>query len=219
MSKIKIRKCTDKDKNEILNICYKTGYMGDDLTGRNTFNDKTLFGYLFCDYYSQYEPEHCFVAFDTENNNKIVGYLLGTLDTDLQQKRFILKMGWKIFLRMFSVTFWKHSESFRNVINFIKKLDMKDEPKNLCSNYPAHLHINILYEYQYFGIGSKLMTAFEEHAKKEHVKGIHLRTSNYNIKALPFYYKKGYSLLYEKEGSTWIGVEDYNNLIFGKELI
>lgn len=217
MSRIIIRQCIKDDKDEILNICYKTGFMGEDLTERNHFNDKILFGYLFCDYYPLYEPNNCFVALDSKNN-KIVGYLLGTLNTSFQQKNFLLKMSGKIFTRIISTTIWKYPESFKNVVNFIKNLDIKDEPSDLYKSYPAHLHINILPQYQYFGIGSMLIDKFEDYIKQSNIKGIHLRTSNYNTKALPFYYKKGYKLIYQKEGSAWIGVNDYSNIILGKDL-
>lgn len=219
MSQIEVRQCGKDDTNEVLNICYKTGYMGDDLTGRGVFNDKILFGYLFCYYYLQYESWNCFVAVDIEDNNRILGYIIGTLDTRQQQKKFVRKMVGKIVARMLSTSLWKYPESFKNVIYFLKNLDIKNEPSTLYKEYPTHFHINILSEYQSLGIGTMLMDRFENHIDGNHIKGIHLRTSNYNFKAIPFYNKKGYKLLYEKEGAAWPGIKNYKNLIFGKELL
>ena len=62
-----IRKCRKSDLAGIRNVCYKTGYMGEDASGH--FFDKTLFGFLNCCYYCKYEPEHCFVA---EDHGKVV---------------------------------------------------------------------------------------------------------------------------------------------------
>lgn len=75
MRLIEVRQCVKEDAKEVLDICYRTGYMGEDLMGKDIFNDKILFGYLFCDYYSKYEPRNCFIAMDIENGNRIVGYI------------------------------------------------------------------------------------------------------------------------------------------------
>ena len=55
MDNIIIRKCEKKDEKEILNICYSTGYMGEEMKSTNEFNDVELFGYIFCYYYIWYE--------------------------------------------------------------------------------------------------------------------------------------------------------------------
>lgn len=218
MSNIIIRKYKSSDEKEIVNICHNTGYMGEDLTNNDIFNDVKLFGYLFCFYYIRYETHNCFVAVD-KNNNKVVGYILGTLNTKKQESLFKKKMILKIALRSISYTIWKHPESIKALLFFIKSLDLKDEPKDLYKNYPAHLHINILPTYQHLGIGTMLISNFEKHVRSNNVVGIHLRTSNKNVKAIPFYGRNGFDVIYEKEAEVWKDVKNYKNMIFGKKLV
>lgn len=218
MDNIIIRKCEKKDEKEILNICYSTGYMGEEMKSTNEFNDVELFGYIFCYYYIWYEIHNCFVAVDRENH-KVVGYILGTLDTNKQEKAFKFKMISKIALRLLFSTIWNNYESFKTVIHFIKNLDLKNEPKDLYEKYPAHFHIDILSEYQHLGIESRLISTFEAHVKKNNIKGIHLRTTSNNVKAVPFYNKKGYIVIYRNESKLWKNAYGLNNIIFGKEIM
>jgi hypothetical protein len=50
------------------------------------------------------------------------------------------------------------------------------------------------------------------------VSGIHIWTSNKNVKAVPFYSKNGYEIIYERKCKTWKGVEGYKDVIFGKKI-
>jgi GNAT superfamily N-acetyltransferase len=218
MPEIIIRQCEKKDDDEILNVCYKTGFMGEDLLATGRFNDVKLFGYLFCLYYPHYEKEHCFVAVNTEESDKVIGYILGTDNTLRQRMDIALKMGWRILLRLIFITILKYRESANAVLFFIRSADHSDYPNNFYKDYPAHLHINILPEYQHLGIGTMLIDKFEEHMRKSSIRGIHLRTSNKNIKAIPFYIKKGYTLIHKKEGSMWKGIDKYESLVFAKKL-
>ncbi|MFX1535472.1 MAG: GNAT family N-acetyltransferase [Promethearchaeota archaeon] len=218
MSDIQIRQCQKKDQSGILNICYRTGYMGEDLTGRNFFNDKILFGYLFCLYYPRYEPEHCFVAVDSKQDNKIVGYILGSDDSEKQGKLFRRKMIPKIALRLFFYTSWRFPESYRAVNSFRRADSQENKLNNLNEEFPAHLHIDILPEYQRKGVGSELIRIFEQHMTDLGVPGVHLGTSNYNEKAIPFYKKHGYRIIFEEEGIFWSDVENFKGIIFAKKL-
>jgi ribosomal protein S18 acetylase RimI-like enzyme len=217
MANIIIRNCTKRDEAQILNVCYRTGFLGEDLENKNIFNDIKLFGYLFCIYYLRYEIEHCFVAEET-NTNKIVGYIIGTMNSKKQKKLFLLKMGSAILFRVLTYTWWKYPETFKSIKIFIKNGDSNGHPGTLYDEYPAHLHINTLPEYQHMGIGSRLIKKFETQVKENQIKGIHLETTNMNFKALPFYIKNGYNLIYESKSILWEGVNNSSSIIFGKKL-
>lgn len=217
MCKITIRAFQKSDIQGILEVCYRTGYMGESLVNSYIFNDIKLFGYLFCLYYPHYEPNNVFLAVDKYNT--VLGYIIGTDNSKNQEENFKRKMIWKIIIRSFFYTSWKHTESFKALMFFIKNLNLKAHPKDLYSKYPAHLHMNVLPEYQHMGIGSKLINVFENHIKKRGVQGIHLRTSNYNAKAIPFYKKNGYTIIYKDCNMVWRDVENYENLILAKSLI
>lgn len=218
MPDIIAKHCTKGDENGILNVCYRTGYMGEDLTNMGIFNDIRLFGYLFCLYYPLYEIDHCFVAVDKNCKNKIVGYIVGTDNTIRQKRQVITSMAFRVAGRLFFYTLFKYPESFKSVMMFVRNMGKLENLKELYFEYPAHLHINILPEYQHIGIGTMLIDRFEKHMAYCKILGIHLVTSSNNVKAIPFYYKKGYDLVHQEEHSLWGKLDGWKTLIFAKKI-
>jgi GNAT superfamily N-acetyltransferase len=209
---VQIRECRKSDQNGIMEVCFRTGYMGEDATGH--FRDKKLFGDLFCLYYPRYEHENCFVA---EHKGQIVGYILGSPDTNRQERLFLVKMGWRILLRAFLITFWFYHQDFKTVMHFLR-LPHTAPPKDLPRRYPAHLHIDILAAYQHKGTGSQLMARFEGLMRKFKVHGIHLGTSEGNLKAIPFYKKHGYRILHTDPFGMWPDAPEKRGVVFAKRL-
>ncbi len=215
-----IREYQQKDRDSVINVCWQTGYMGEPAAGY--FDDKYLFGLLFCVYYLDYEPENCFVAVD-EDFNKVIGYILSSFDSRKQEKQYREKILSKIIRRAFLYTIWRYPSTFR-AIWYMKKTSGR-EPRNfdenkLYSDYPAHLHIDIISEYHRQGVGTMLMEKLENYLQKNHIKGVHLSTSDNNINAVPFYYKMGYSLIYESLPGfcMWKNNPEVKSLIFAKSL-
>ncbi|MHA1784371.1 MAG: GNAT family N-acetyltransferase [Candidatus Helarchaeota archaeon] len=217
-----IRKVRKSDIKGIVHVCYKTGYMGEDATGH--FSDEKLFGYLFSQYYPQHEPEHSFVAVD---GDKIIGYILGSPDTIRQEKRYITRMVPKIMFRLFFITTLRFFKDFKNLLKTgiiaTKYLKLPKNPKNMpreeiLEKYPAHLHIDILDGYQRQGIGTRLMQAFERNMRKNKVKGIHLGTSERNVKAIPFYRKHGFKIVRIDWGNIWHDAPNVRGITFAKKI-
>lgn len=217
MGYIVIRNFVKQDEAGILNVCYHTGFLGEDLQDKNVFNDIKLFGYLFCIYYLRYEMENCFVAEDT-NTNKVVGYIIGTMNSKKQKRLFLVRMSGRILLRVLAYTWWKYPETFKTILFFIKNGSSTKHPRSLLNEYPAHLHINTLAKYQHMGIGSNLLKEFEKQAKESHVIGIHLETTDMNFKAVPFYSRNAYHIIFESKSVLWKGINNSSNIIFGKRL-
>ncbi|MFX1507383.1 MAG: GNAT family N-acetyltransferase [Promethearchaeota archaeon] len=194
--------------------------MGETAAGR--FNDPYLFGLLFCLYYTDYEPENCFVAED-EKTGQVIGYILSSLDSEQQEKQFRKHMIRKIALRAFLFTFWRHPKTFRVFWHFKKIFGSEPQIPNekiLLAPYPAHLHIDILPEYHRQGIGTHLMSTLENHLKENGVKGVHLGTSERNIKAVQFYQKLNFSIIYEGPSGygMWPDTPEVKSLIFAKAI-
>ena len=194
--------------------------MGDPAEGR--FDDRYLFGLLFCLYYVDYEPENCFMAVE-EKTEQVVGYILSSFDSEKQAIQFRKEMIKKIVLRAFSLTLWRYTRTFRVFWHFKKVF--QEEPKifnekELLAPYPAHLHIDILPEYHRQGIGTKLMKRLENHFKNHEVTGVHLGTSERNLKAIAFYQKLGFSIIYEGPSGfgMWPDAPEVKPLIFAKKL-
>jgi len=209
------RRYQKNDRKAVSSILYGTGFQGEDLAGTGRFNDRRLFALVHTECYVKYHREDAFVAYD-KADGRVVGYVLGARDTALHDRLFKRHMVWRITLRSFLVSWWKHPESFRQARMWSRLRDDMAAP--YYTRYPAHLHIDILPEYQRMGIGESLMRIFEEHMASHGVPGIHLITSNRNAKALSFYRKIGYVMLEESAGAYWLDLDGQVSVAFGKML-
>ncbi|MHA2155909.1 MAG: GNAT family N-acetyltransferase [Candidatus Hodarchaeales archaeon] len=220
LSLIIIRKYQSSDRKGVLDVCIMTGYMGEDV--RKHFDDHYLFGLLFCFYYIDYEPENCFVAID-ERNGMVVGYILSSLNSLDQDRAFTRKMIPKILLRLIFYTSWKHRQSF-STLRHMKRMDAKNSEtsydKTLLNQYPAHLHVNVLPKYHRMGIGTKLINQQEKYLQSRNCGGVHLHTTEQNVKAIPFYKKSGFSILYTSPAGNglWPDAPQVKSVILGKLL-
>jgi ribosomal protein S18 acetylase RimI-like enzyme len=215
-----IRNYRKQDEAAVEEITFRTGFQGEDLTGRRFFDDRTLFFLIFIYYYTRYEPQHCFVAVDSAND-AVIGFICGTPDTPAQQARFMKTTAWRIPLRAFFFTIWRHPRTFLTFLRFVnmaRHLNHGQSAAQLEADYPAHLHMNVLPEYQGQGVGTHLMRHFERHMLAHGVTGIHLQTSNHNQKALPFYKKMGFAIVSEMRADAHPAAEGLVLLTFAKRL-
>lgn len=220
MPNIIIRNYRSEDEAAVEEITFRTGYRGEDLTGRRYFDDKRLFFLIFIYYYMRYEPQHCFVAVENDNE-AVVGFICGTPDTAAQQARFVQKMVPRIAFRTFLYTVWRYPRTFRTLIRMLKmwrEIDYGETTAALLSEYPAHLHIDLLPEYQGRGLGTRLMRRFEEHMQSLNVQGIHLGTTNHNRKAVPFYRKLGFQVVQAFQDESNPATDELVHLTFAKKL-
>ena len=68
-------------------------------------------------------------------------------------------------------------------------------PQALGKEFPAHLHINILPEFQGLGLGSMLLDVLKKHLIEIGCPGIYLGVGWENTGAIQFYEKTGFKLL------------------------
>jgi ribosomal protein S18 acetylase RimI-like enzyme len=190
--------------------------MGEDLTPKMIFRDKRLFALINTDGYVRYETENGFIAEDRETGT-ILGYIIGTDDTQRYERTFACRMYWCIALRLLLVSWWRYPESFKLVLYWLFTYETKSI-EHLYFEYPAHLHINVMPGCQRYGIGENLIRMFVDNMASKNIYGIHLGTSNFNYKALPFYRKNGFEIIFEKENRFWPNVEGQISLIFARKL-
>jgi ribosomal protein S18 acetylase RimI-like enzyme len=205
-----------KHRKALVEICWRTGFYGKDLTGTDLFSDKELFALNFCLHYTEFSPDLCFMALDEAN--KAVGYILGTTDTAAQKADFAKKMIPRIGRHLLFNTFWTSREDYLKARAWSKNRKRPRLDDELLRDYPAHLHINLLPGFQGQGHGSQLMAKFLGELRSRGVKGVHLGTNSANEKAVPFYKKMGFTVLDEKPGDMWGAGGDLKSLVFGLKL-
>lgn len=172
-----IRKFESKDFESTKYVCLN------DMLGKEGY--EKIIEYveiMFCRYYLEKEPENCFVAVD--ENDRVIGYTYGAKDYDTYQNNFsdyinaVAELENRRFLSEALTEMYDHA---------IYKND-----------YPAHLHIDILPDYQSKGIGSRLINAFCDNLREQNVKGVMLIVGSENEGARRFYERNGFTLLQDK---------------------
>lgn len=181
-----IRKYQEKDFEATKFVCLN------DMIGKPNYEKVIEYvEVMFCRYYLEKEPENCFVAVD--ENDRVIGYTYGSADYDKYQANF------SEYLKMV-----EEIESRRFLADALTEMYDHAIYKN---DYPAHLHIDILPDYQSKGIGSKLIKAFCDNLREQNVKGVMLIVGTENEGARRFYERNGFILLQDKPSGAAYGMK------------
>ena len=154
-------------------ICVATSAIADEDT---PINRATLCA-MYCDYYLDNEPEFCFVAVDDDDTP--IGYILCAADLDTYNEQ--MENNYLPLVRKLN-----GGEFFR--FSAERKLDQR----YIKQGYTAHMHIDILPEFQGQGVGTQLLTALQDKLTESFVEGLYLTCSLKNTKARAFYEKCGF---------------------------
>ena len=177
---IEIRKYEKKDKDNVVKICYETSSFPID-----TDPQKKFLTLMFNDYYTEVEPENCFVAVNEQD--EAVGYIICSENFDNYNK--IFKNFYLPEIKELSRGYYYTAKGEVMLHSLFKK------------KYPAHLHIDISDCCQGQGVGTRLIETLCEHLKEKNVKGLMLSCGMTNKGALKFYRKNGFNQLANIMGS------------------
>ncbi len=182
-----IRRMRADDIKEVEYVCRMTAgelSIKDEKVGRKMSK-------MFSTYYARECYDSCFVLVD--ESDKAVGYILCEPD-------------YKRFRRI-----------FRKVdVPAIYKLDKKSGRKAwtfpvpysvLGGKYPAHMHIDLLPEYQNGGYGTKMVQMLLEDLKKKDVKGLMLIAGAWNHGAIRFYKRNGFKMIFNKLNQAVMAID------------
>lgn len=180
-----IRKYQQKDYERVEQICIGTApkQLAEKAWGRK------LLLTVFCHYYIEQEPEHCFVA--VNDADEAVGYVLCAVDFPVWEKKFT-----EIYLK----------KAKNPVTKYVGKGTI-DTLRAFAAKYPAHLHIDIDAEYQRQGLGTKLIDALREHLAEQGVQGLMFCVGSDNENGRKFYQKYGFSVLERQEKEIVMGMQ------------
>lgn len=211
---VHIRKFEPKDRQAVRDIIYDCAFMGEPASV--FFDGKELISDALSLYFTDFEPESAFVADDA---GRVVGCLIGAKNK-ADSESVINKKIFPLLLRkaFISLTLFKSKNIrfiFSSLASMLKgELNMPDFNKE----YPATLHINIYKEYRGFSVGARLMDAYIEYLKSQHVAGVHLATMT--DKAAQFFSGCGFSLLFSGKRSYFRHIigKDVPLYVYGKKL-
>lgn len=181
---MEIRKYKSKDYENFRNICIETASEG----MRSTEAKKKMLTLTYCEYYTERESSVCFALAD--DSDSAVGYIICASDNKRYAKAFAP------YVRKIA----KYSLIQASGAYFGARIY-----KPYYKDYPAHLHIDILPEYQHLGYGTKLMNALKEELQSRNIGGVMLSVSAHNENAVKFYKKNGFKVLDSAPGSLFMG--------------
>ncbi|MCX4700113.1 N-acetyltransferase [Streptomyces sp. NBC_01373] len=180
-----IRPYAPADRPALDDICVRTAHVGQD--SRPHYADPGIFPAIFAAPYVHLEPELAFVLDD--GHGQAVGYVLGTADTP----RFVEDYRAK-WLPLVADRYPEPRTPPRSPDDAIVRL--LHHPERMLvpevAAYPAHLHIDLLPEWQGRGYGRALMEAFLDALRTKGVPAVHLSMLTANTPARSFYDRLGF---------------------------
>lgn len=179
-----IRPYRSTDRDDVYDVCVRTGHAGGD--ARGAYRDPGILPDIFAGPHLAFEPELAFVLTD---GGRVVGYILGTADTPAYARRF--REQW---LPTVADRYPPLTAPPAGLDDFMRDLlhhpERKVKPE--FADFPAHLHIDILPEYQGGGHGRALMETFCDTLAAAGVRGVHLGMLTVNETARAFYGRLGF---------------------------
>ncbi|MFI7597868.1 GNAT family N-acetyltransferase [Actinoplanes sp. NPDC049681] len=180
-----IRSYRSGDLDAVYDICVRTADAGGDARGQ--YSSDRLMGDIFAAPYVILEPEHAHVLDD--GTGTAVGYVLGTADTERFARRY--REEW------LPVTAGRYREPAgppQTAEDGMLALHFRPERMVVpeLADYPAHLHIDLLPEWQGKGWGRGLISAFLDGLRAAGVPRVHLGMAERNTAARIFYDRLGF---------------------------
>lgn len=214
MEEIIIRRYKKSDRPFVRQIAWDTAFMG--RPADIFFEDKDILMDFLTQYFTDYEPQSCFIA---ESNNLVQGYLIGAKSTNLLKDVFQFKIFPKLLIKVIEngVLFRKKNIIFMfNCFTSFLRREFKMPDFN--AEYPATLHINILTNFRNLNAGSRLITAYLNYLSEEKIPGVHLATMS--DEAGEFFRKQGFIPLHKGKRSYFRHIlsRDLPLYIYGKKL-
>lgn len=210
---VNIRKYRVEDRAAIRDISVKTSFLGNPI--EFFVDDKELIADVLTRYYTDYEPESCFVA---ESSGKIVGYITGSKNVRLKNSIFRYNVLPIVVKRVLTGKVFLKKNTLKYIFfTFISFLKGEFRTPDFTGEYQATLHVNLDEDYRGVGIGGKLILEYLNHLKKFGIAGVHFRTKS--KKAKDFFLKLGFEILYKGKFSNlrYYTGNDIPYYIFGKK--
>jgi len=194
-----VRAYRPTDLDAVYDICVRTADAG--ASAQGDYSSDRLMGDIFAAPYVTREPQHAHVVDDGDGN--AVGYILGTANT----ADFV---GWYR-------DDWLPVAAYPPAPQDDGMLALHHNPERMLmpelAGYPAHLHIDLLPDWQGKGLGRELMVAFLAGLTAAGVRRVHLGMLTTNVGARAFYDRLGFHPI-EVAGAgpiTYLGREtDYS---------
>lgn len=155
----RVRPYEARDREAVRRICCETGFLGEPIDP--VFEDRDVFADILTAYYTDREPESCFVV---ERDGEVRGYLMGSRH-HARQKRFGKALGMRVagraLWRCFTRPYGKASRRYMWWVVTRSWREVPEAPKGL-----PHFHINLLKDVRGVGETRELIDRFLEYLRE-----------------------------------------------------
>ena len=209
-----VRPYQPADRAALFQIGADTAFFGEPI--EFYMEDRRIFLDSFYAYYTDYEPEHAWVACA---GDQVVGFLTGCTDSHRSEAVLIRKLIPSVLWRLLTGYYHPGKKTWRYVGAVFSAGLRGEAPPVDLERYPAHLHINLASGWRGYGLGKGLMQAYLAQIKQLGVRGVHLGTTSLNEAACRLYERCGFHLLGARSTRMWAGLIDHpvENRSYGME--
>lgn len=183
------------DRDAVYEVCVRTGQASQDARGLYSTDD--LIPDIYAGPYLMFEPD---LAFVLDNGRRAVGYVIGTADTPEFVRAY--RERWLPLMRQRYQPPPDPAQTGED-----RQLASLFSPERLIrpelAPYPAHLHINLLPDYQGSGFGRALVARFLAAAGARGAAWAHLAVYTSNIAAQGFYARLGWIPIQASDEGPW----------------
>ena len=197
-SGVLLRTAKVTDLPDLLRVCLETGDSGKDATHLHKLPE--LVGDIYVAPYVIHEPDFAYALL---SDKRVVGYLLGVLDTRAFESILVDKY-WPLAKAKYQQFKTEITDSDRELLKDLDKQGFSDE--SLIAKYPSHLHIDIVEPYQGAGYGKSMIAFLLEELNAAGSAGVHLHMSASNDRARGFYKKFGFVEVFENANECIMGL-------------
>lgn len=183
-----IRPFRPGEERALYDICLRTGASGEDATGR--YRDPNLLGEIFVGPYLRLAPA---LAFVSEDESGVAGYVLGVADTSAFEKSCERDWWPPLRARYHPDTFPPNSPDARLVHTIHNP---RATTADVVERYPAHLHIDLLPRLQGRGYGRRMLESLFAALRAAGVPAVHLGVGLANQRAIAFYDRMGFTIVH-----------------------
>ena len=197
-SGVLLRAANIADLPELRRICLETGDSGKDATHLHKLPE--LVGDIYVAPYVIHEPNFAYALLA---ENKVVGYLMGVLDTKSFENILVEKY-WPIAKAKYEQIDFEITPSDQELLAELDKQGFSDG--ELIKKYPSHLHIDIVESHQSAGYGKSMIAFLLSELKQAGSSGVHLHMSASNDRGRVFYKKFGFIEVFEDANECIMGL-------------
>ncbi|HAJ57469.1 MAG TPA: hypothetical protein DCL35_06840 [Candidatus Omnitrophica bacterium] len=209
-----VRPYTKEDRQAVRAIAWQTAFMGGPASV--FFDDEELLADLLTSYFTDHEPQSCFVV---EDSGEVAGYITGSTYVRRLNMVFFFEILPRLALKAFFRAALLNKKNFAFLLALAKSfLNGEFAAPDLSREYPATLHINLKEGARRKGLGSKLMHAYLGYLFDKKVAGVHMATMS--EKGASFFKKEGFGVLHVQERTYLKHITGGNTrvYIFGKKI-